>query len=131
QRSERVPAARPAVALLHGEVNRTRMGVLQQPGAVWLLLAPHDLDGVREPRVSRATGGPEVVERGQHIVVPLGREREFEPCLVAHLARGGTTVEPAQLQVLLGTTAGLNDGHRSPGTLVLEQTVEHAERRVE
>src|SRR5215813_9774382 len=44
QRPERVPPAGPAVAVLESKVDPARMRVLQQPGAIGLLLGSEQID---------------------------------------------------------------------------------------
>src|SRR5215472_1802504 len=61
-RPQRVPAARPAVALLEREVDVTGMGVLQQPRPVGLLLGAHEVDRFVDAPVGGVAGGPEVLQ---------------------------------------------------------------------
>src|SRR4051794_9442715 len=51
RRAQGVPAAGPAVAALELEAHGTVVGVLQQPPAIGLLLAAHQLDRLVQPRV--------------------------------------------------------------------------------
>src|SRR6202035_4728625 len=44
QRAQRVPPARPTIAILEREVDRARVGVLQKPPAIGLLLGSEQIN---------------------------------------------------------------------------------------
>ena len=76
-------------------------------------LRPHDLDGLGHPRVRVGARRPEVVERAQHVVVPVVRERELEVRRIDDLA-GALAAEQAALeQVLLAAAPRLADRRRT------------------
>src|SRR5690349_18784669 len=70
QCAQGVPTARPAVTVLHDEVDGAGVSVLEQPGAVRLLLGPDEFDRLGHPLVRWGAGVAEVVERAQGVVVP-------------------------------------------------------------
>ena len=87
KRAEGVPAARRAHAL-EIEVDAARMDAVQQPPAVGLPFGLHDRDRLGHPGIGVRAGVPEVVQRAQHVVVPVVRERKLhippaarQPCL--------------------------------------------------
>src|SRR5699024_6393018 len=131
ERAQRVPAAGPAVAVLEREVHQARMGVLEPPRAVVPPPSADDGDGPGAARVGRPADGAEVLEPSQHVVVPLGWERERQPVLVDDLTRAGAQEERTGEEVLLGARSCLGDGEVAAGPLVLQQTLEDADRGVE
>ena len=108
------------------------MDAVEQPPAVGLPLGPHDLDGLRHPGIRVRAGAAEVVERAQHVVAPVVREREVEIRRIDDLARALAAEQAALEQVLLPAAAGLaHRGGTAGRALELEQPVEHVDRRVE
>src|SRR3954470_19023241 len=79
QRPQGVPAARSAVAVLEREMDLARMGVLEQPPPVRLLLGPQHVDRLVHARIRGIAGRAEVLQAPQHVVVPAGREGEVQP----------------------------------------------------
>src|SRR5262249_21706406 len=75
---------------------------------------------------------PEVVERTQDVVVVARREREGQERRIRDLAGRSASKERAGQQVLLASPSGRRDLRRGPdGTLVLEQSLQHADGGVE
>src|SRR5690606_6922937 len=79
QRPERVPPARPAVPVLQLEMDLRPVRVLERPAPVVPASLSHELDGLGAPRVGGRAGRSEVLERSEHVVVPLRRKREQLP----------------------------------------------------
>ena len=78
--------------------------------------------------VGLGTGGPEVVERAQDVVLVAGREGERQKRWVRDLAGRAPPEETALEQILLAAFSCLRDLRRRPdGPLVLEQPLEHAD----
>ena len=63
--------------------------------------------------------------------MPARRPRELQPALGRHLAGAPASEQLPLQQVLLAAPACRGHDHPSPGQLVLEQTLEHTDRRVE
>ena len=131
QRPQRVPPARPPVAVLESELGLADVGVLQQPGAVWLPLVSDQLHGLGHARVGSVTGAAEVVQGAQDVVLPARRPRELQPALGRHLTGAQASEQLPRQQVLLAAPTSRGDRDPPPGQLVLEQALEHADRRVE
>src|SRR5215831_4587354 len=132
ERAEGVPAAWRARAVLKIEVDAARMDAVEQPPAVGLPLRPHDRYRLRHPGIGACARLPEVVERPQHVAVPVVRKRELEIRRLGDGPRALTAEQAALKQVLLTTAAG--DAHlRGPAgrALELKQAVEHVDRGVE
>lgn len=104
------------------------VGVLQQPSAVRLPLVADQLDGAIIRRVARPA---EVAQATQHVIVPARRPGELQPPLGRHLPGGPAPEQLPDQQVLLPAAAGRGHRHRSPRQLVVEQTLQHPDRRVE
>src|SRR5262249_45370461 len=79
QRPQRVPSAGPTVAGLERKVDLAGMRVLQQPGAIRLLLGSEPIDRFAHPRVRHVTDRAKVFKGAQHVVVPADRKRELQP----------------------------------------------------
>jgi hypothetical protein len=108
------------------------MDAVEQPPAVGLPLGPHDLDGLRHPGIRVRARTAEVIERAQHVVAPVVREREVEIRRIGGLARALATEQAALEQILLPAAPGLaHRGGPAGRALELEQPVEHVDRRVE
>ena len=88
-------------AVLEVEVDPTRVDAVEQPSSVRLPLRPHDLHRLRHPGIGLGARPSEVVERAQHVVVPVVRERELEVRRLHDLARALAAEEVALEQVLL------------------------------
>src|SRR6266542_5935656 len=111
QRPQRVPPAGPTVAILERKVDLAGMGVLQQPGAIGLLLGSEQIDRFVYPRVRHIADRAEVVEGTQHVVVPVGRKRELQPGWVDDVA-GALTSDQLSFEEVLLTPASSRDGFR-------------------
>ena len=130
--SQRDPAARLPVAL--AEVHRQLVveDEAERPPAVGVALRFDELDRLGDSLVRRDAGISEVIERAQGAVVPPGGKREMQPLAIADLAIRQAAQEPALEQVLLSALAGGGDvGVPAGGALVLEQSLEDVDRRVE
>src|SRR5690349_33962 len=123
-----VPPARRAIWLLEPEVHRPRMGVLEQPTAIRLLLGAYSLDRLIEPRVGHPTPG-EVVGGLEEVVVPPRRVGELRP-LRPDLLAGAQGPEQATLeQVLVTPCSRLPDLVGASGrALPPKEGVDHVER---
>src|SRR5437762_1103516 len=87
QGAERVPAARPTIAVLEREIDLPRMAVLELPAPVRVSALLDDFDGLGQPRIGRVPiGRSKVLEAAQEVVEVPGRERELEPGRVDDLA---------------------------------------------
>ena len=89
------------------------MGVLQQPGAVRLLLGAEQINRFIHARVRRIPSRLEVLQRTQHVVVPTGGKGELQPGGIYDRARA---LAPEQLpfeEVLLTAAAGRDGFHRA------------------
>ena len=86
ERAEGVPATRLPRATLKGEVDAAGMDAVEQPAAVRLPLRANNLHGFCHPGVRLGARTPEVVERTQHVVVPVVREREVQIRRIGDLA---------------------------------------------
>jgi hypothetical protein len=111
QRPERVPPAGPTVAVLERKVDLAGMRVLQQPGAIGLLLGSEQIDRFVYPRVRHIPDRAEVFEGTQHVVVPAGRKRELQPGQVDDFA-GALTSDQLSFEEVLLTPAPSRDGFR-------------------
>src|SRR5215469_15483572 len=132
QRAEGVPAARRAHAFLEIEIDAPRMDVVEQPPAVGLPLRPHDVHRLRHPRIRVRARPAEVVERAQHVVVPVVGKRELQIRGPYHVPRALAPEQSPLQQVLLTAPASLAHLRGPAGrALELEQAVEHVHRRVE
>src|SRR5207245_378057 len=80
--AEGVPAARLALCVIHVEVHRTAMNILQEPSSVLASLAFDQVDRLGTPLVRLDTRAPQVVEPAQHVIEVAGREWEAEHPLV-------------------------------------------------
>ena len=107
ERAEGVPAARRAHAALKIEVDLTRMDPVEQPAAVGLPLRLHDFHCLRHPGIRVRARPPEVVERAQHVVVPVVRKSEVEIRRLDDLAGALAAEQAAFEQVLLAAAPGL------------------------
>ena len=111
---EGVPAARRAHAALKIEVDLTRMDTVEQPPAVGLPLRLDDFHCLRHPRIWVRPRPPEVVERAQHVVVPVIRKRELEIRRSDDFT-GALAAEQAALeQVLLAAAPGRTNSTDPP-----------------
>ena len=110
----------------------TGMDAVEQPAAVGLLLRPHHLDCLGHTGIGFGFGRPEVVERAEHVVVPVVGERELEIGRLCNFA-GALAAEQAALEqvVLTRSTRGADLVGTTGRSLEREQTVEHVDRRVE
>src|SRR4029079_608983 len=114
------------------EVDTSRIGLVEQPTAVGLLLRPHYIDGLDHARVGLASGTTEVVQRSQHVVVPVVRECKTQIPGIDDLTRALAPEQAALEQILLAAAARLGDLWRATGPLLeLDEPVEHVDRRVE
>src|SRR5262249_36815120 len=96
-RAEGVAAARRARAALKIEVDATGMDAVAQPPAIRLPLRPYDRDRLRHPRIGVRARVPEVIQRAQHVVVPVIRKRELQ-ILRPGDGRGALAAEHAALR---------------------------------
>lgn len=87
------------------------MCVFQQPGAVGLLLGPEQPDCFGQPGIGRITGGPEVVQGAEDVIVPAGGKGELLPGRVNDFAGALAPEESPFKQILLAPPPGL-DGER-------------------
>jgi hypothetical protein len=128
-RAQRVPPAGPTVAVLERKVDLAGMRVLQQPGAIGLLLGSEQIDRFAHPRVRHIPGRAEVFEGTQHIVVPAGRKRELQPGWVDDFACALTPDQFSFEEVLL-TPAPSRDGLRGATgcALVRQQSLQDVDR---
>jgi hypothetical protein len=132
QCSQRVPPARLADYFANWQRKRLVVRALKEPAPVGLLPARHELHGLAHARVGRDTRAPEVVERTENVVMVAGREGELAERRMGDLARRAPPEEAALEQVLLAALPCCRDLRRRPNrALVLEQTLEHADRGVE
>jgi hypothetical protein len=136
QSPERVPPARLAHRLIEGEGERLVVRVIEEPSAVALPAALDDLQGIADACIGWGTGGSEVVERTQDVVVVAGREGEFQEPRIRDLTGRAPPEETALKQVLLASLSGRrdlrHDLRRGPKrALVLEQPLQHADRCME
>src|SRR4249919_1102903 len=132
ERAEGVPAARRPHAVLDVEVDPTRVDAVDQPPAVRLPFRPHHLHGLCHPGIRDRARPAEVVERAQHVVVPVVGESEIEICRVGDRA-GALAAEQAALEEVLLTAAPGSVHLAGPAgcSLELEQPVEYVDRGVE
>src|ERR1700744_6395238 len=92
------------------------------------------MHGVAEASVGRLAcmGVPEVVECAQNVVMVAWREGELQELRIRNLAGGAPPEEATLEQVFLAAPSGRRDLGRGPdGTLVREETLQHADRGVE
>src|SRR5579872_1944842 len=115
QRAQRVPPARRSRRPLEIEINPPRMDAVEQPPAVRLPLGPNDRHRLRHPGLGIRTRTPEVVQRPQHVVVPVVRERELQVRRPDDIPRAPAAEQPAFEQVLLTTPPGRAHRIRSAG----------------
>src|SRR5207245_3323802 len=100
QRAQGVPAAGPAFAFVHVELeiadprvdHFALVRVLERPSALGVTLGADQVDGLGHTRIGRHARRAQVVEPAQRVVVPAGREREQGEGRIDQLAGR----EPAQ-----------------------------------
>src|SRR5689334_18676101 len=103
--AEGVPAARRACAL-EIEVDAARVDAVEPPPAVGLPLGLHERYRFCHPGIGVRARVPEVVERTQHVVVPVVRKCELQIGQPDH-GPGALAAEQAALkQVFLTAAAG-------------------------
>src|SRR5258708_624429 len=85
-RTERVPSAGQALAIVHLDVGLARVDVLKRPAAVGIATALDDPDRLGDALVGLDAGIAQVLKPAQDVVEIPGRERELEPAGVDHLA---------------------------------------------
>src|SRR6185436_15652086 len=108
------------------------MRVLEQPGAIGLLLRSEEGDRFVGARVRRLPGGSEIVERAQHVVAPARRKRELEPGRVDDLAGTLAAEQPSFEEVGLAAAPGGDRWRgRAAGALVRQQSLQDVDRRGE
>ena len=103
--TSRGPAARAgcssgSAAAIDSEVDATRVDAVEQPAPVRLVPQAHDLHGRSHSGIRLGARLPEVVERAQHVVVPVAREGEVEIRRIGDLA-GAPVAEQAALEQVL------------------------------
>jgi hypothetical protein len=91
------------------------MRVLQQPGAIGLLLGSKQIDRFGHPRVGRIPGRAEIFESAQHVVAPAGRKRKLQPGGVDDLAGALPSGQLSLEEVLLAPAPSRNRFHRAAG----------------
>src|SRR5262249_27090466 len=115
QRTQRVPSAGPAVAVLEREMDRAGMGVLQEPRSVRLRLGPEQSNRFVDPRIRRLPHRAEMLQGAQHVVMPASRKRELQIRRIDDFA-GALAPEQSPLeQVLLAPVASRDGFCRAPG----------------
>ena len=82
------------------------MDPVEQPPAVGLLSRPYDRHRLRHAGIRVRARPSEVVERAQHVVVPVVGERELEVLGIDHLAGAQAAEQAALQQILLTATTG-------------------------
>src|SRR5437870_2846314 len=140
ERSKGVPAARLAGAAFHLEVHRTWMRILERPSPVLVALLRHQIDRLGDALVWREARSAQVVEPPQDVVVPARGKRtlgprggppEF-PIEVDNLSSRSRSEQAALEEIFLSAKASAgNVRHRTLRPLVLQQSFEHADRRME
>ena len=106
--------------------------VLEQPAVVRAPFLLHYFDRLGDPIVGLGLSSAEVFEAAQDVVEVVRREREFEPAGPDYLAGRFAAEHPPLEQVLLPAEAGgPHVGRAAGGLLVLEQTLQHVDRRAE
>ena len=108
------------------------MEEVQRPAPVLVAAFDYDLDGFLDAAVGFDSCISQIVETTQDVVVPERWEREAEPAFFDDFASAKRAEYMALEQIVFGTFAGPGDGRRfAPGSLVFEQTFEHADGGVE
>lgn len=139
QGPEGVPPTRFAYGLAEGQGERLVVGGIEDPSPVRPAFAFEDAHGIADARVGRNmvvnTGGPEVVERTEDVVMVAGRERELQELRIGDLTGRESAEKSALEEVLFATPPGPCDlcHARRLGadcTLVFEKALQNADRRV-
>lgn len=108
------------------------MRVLQQPRTTGLLLGSEQLNRFVDPRVRRISGGSEVLQCTEHVVVPAGWKRGLQPGRIDDFA-GALAPEQLSLEEIPLSSASSRDGFRRPTgcAFVRQQTFQDVDRGVE
>ena len=136
QRPQRDPARRLPDALVHREPDTPARRPVERPAPVGQP-APADLgDRLAEPRVGAPAvderGGAEVVEPAQDVVAPAVRVPEQQEVRVGRLAGREPAEQRAfQQERLAGSPGGAHRRRAAGRALVLQQPLDHVDRRVE
>ena len=116
QRTERVPATWIAHRFAEWDGERLVVRGIEDPSTIGLPLALDEVQGIAEASFGVMTGGPEVVERTEDVVVVTRRERELQERRIRDLSGREPSEQRALQQVLLAAPAGGGDGG-DPGTI--------------
>src|SRR5204862_4252774 len=140
ERPKGVPAARLAGAAFHFEVHRTRMRILERPSPVLVALLRHQIDRLGDALVWREARSAQVVESPQDVVVPARGKRTLRPrggppefpIEADNLSGRSRSEQPTLEEIFLSPKASADDVRSWPlRALVLQQSFEHANRRME
>src|SRR5438132_10198976 len=140
QRAQGVPAAGPAFALVHVELEIADPGVdhfalawiLERQPPFGVTLGTDQVDGFGHARIGRHARLAEAVEPAQRVVVPAGREREQREGPIDQLAARQPAQHPAFEQVFLPSLKRRAHLGRAPHrALVLQKALEDVDRRME
>src|SRR5215469_4928552 len=106
--------------------------MIEEPSTVALAFALEDVQRIGHARILLDTGVSEVVERTEDVIVIPRRKGKFQEFQVRELAGREPATESTLQQVLFASSPCGGDLRRgSDGTLVLEQPLQHASRRME
>src|SRR5665213_1758044 len=140
ERAKGVPAARLAGVAFHLEVHRTRVRILERPSPVRVTLLRHQRDRLGGALVWHDARSAQVVETPQDVVVPASGKRTLRPrggppefpVEVDNLSSRSRSEEAALEEIVLSAKASAGHvRHRTLCRLVLQQSFEHADRRME
>ena len=140
ERPKGVPAARLAGAAFHLEMHRTRMRILERPSPILVTFRRHQIERLGDALVRSGARSAQVVEPPQDVVVPARGKRTLRPrgrfpkfsIEGDHLSSRSRSEQATLEEVFLSATASTGDVRRQTLRLfVLQQSFEHADRRVE
>src|SRR6266567_2500020 len=97
------------------------MRVLQQPGAIGLLLGSEQIYCFVYSRVRCIRDRAEVFEGTKHVVVPAGRKRELKPGWVDEFAGALTSEQLSFEQVFFAPAPGRDRFRRATGCALMRQ----------
>src|SRR4051812_12487021 len=104
------------------EVRLARVRAVEQPAPARSAALADQIQCFIESGFTLHTGAAQIVERAQHVVMPVRRKTEARPLLPDYFAGRAAAEQAALEQVLVGTPARFRDlAPRPIDSLVLEQ----------
>ena len=107
------------------------MSHVKPPAPIVLATVADNRDGFLDTCIRPRTGGVQVVEPSQHVIVPQRRKGETRPRWVDDVAGRQPPEQPTFEEIFLAASARVRRGRvGAERSLESEQPFEHADRRV-